>query len=59
MVVLTRDENRSQNLSSQHNGPWHLRLRSSVIICPDCGAIIPRSAEATCCALCGARDLHR
>ena len=36
------------------NGFWQLRMRSEVVVCQDCGALLPRSSNPETCALCGA-----
>jgi len=35
-------------------GHWHVEVRSSVIICRDCGMRIPRRLDPKYCADCGA-----
>lgn len=40
------------------NGFWSLRVRSEVVVCPDCGALLPRSTKPKTCALCGSGHLR-
>ena len=57
-MTITNEDGRLENVGRLLNGCWQLRLRSAVIVCPNCGALLPRTAEPTCCALCGSQELH-
>jgi len=52
-----REKARTQLRARRHHqgdGHWHVERRSSVIICCDCGARIPRRLKPPFCPECGA-----
>jgi rubrerythrin len=57
-MTFTSKESARQELPRQSlNGHWQLRVRSEVVVCPDCGALLPRSSNPQSCALCGSGPL--
>ncbi|MBI4861251.1 MAG: hypothetical protein HY815_13480 [Candidatus Riflebacteria bacterium] len=46
------------NNSRMLTSVWQLRMRSEVVICPDCGAMLPVSSNPESCALCGSDSVE-
>jgi rubrerythrin len=56
-MTMNKEINRQPEARYPMNGSWTLRVRSEVVVCQDCGAMLPRSSQPETCALCGSGRL--